>query len=177
MAEFVRGDLITAEKLNQVNNNNHVWNNKSQGDGWKTSPEFYMHSGGYFDITYERFYVSGIGSSEGMKYRIYRFENGIWIAKRSDDIQGAWPSVNKQINISELGGEGWFYMSIWANTATVGNGPWIAASIYSINTNNVKGDFLRYFDKPDNSGNPIGIGQHLTAEILNSGRVMTVPYI
>lgn len=175
MASFARGEYITAEKLNLVNKERCSHHDISRGDVSK-SISLYLHSGSSITLKWERF--AGVMTNICLKYRISKFENGHWIEKDYDEAVGSWPADQWSYDVSRFGGEGWYSIWIWAGKGSVDtDGPYVEMWVNAISDKNVRGDWLRYYDNPQNSGNPISIGDPLTAEDLNTGRVMTINHI
>jgi len=185
MAKFEKGEYITAEKLNQLNSEKGEITSGYIKNESKSLGPYYLRGNCYIGAYFGGFWSAGqiFPVNYDYEYELFKMENGTWVKKDGDHQAGSAITafspggLDHKHEISELG-EGWYRISgrVSLGGTNFNDGginlyvkPWV--------TNNVKGDYLMYFDSPDNSGNPIGKGTYLTADILNSGRVLTVPAI
>lgn len=175
------GDLITAEKLNAENEvamtaNGGMYPNYSEYNGlhycYDTGEKVNGYawcgpeSGIYMHSTNCRFKVwrrNGWGNCECW---IYKMENGSWVEKHHQSW--GWNSSGTRDFTMEWG-IGWYRFRIRADATGRCSG-----ALRPFRTDNVKGDYLCYFDSPTNSGNRIP-GTLLTTNVLKSGKVSTLP--
>lgn len=172
MASFVKGELITADKLNQVANGKGEIHDVLK-DTSKTYGPYYLPSGGYMNFVQRAYYIVGFGN---YSWQFSKLENGAWTIKDEGEVDGfPWSSDDwHRYPASSYGGEGWY--RLWVSQDRTGLVTWanMETYIFPWRNNCVKGDWLFHFDNYTSSGNPVG-GDVLTADILNSGLVGTKP--
>ena len=172
---FTQGELITAVKLNI---DNPAWRNYylSVGDGYgsstMTTPWFYvrfptgrfchvgLYTGGWFPNVSGRLdkLISLDPNAPAGDYI------NVWYTNK-DSFDGDW---EYDFYAQNYGGAGWYRVRAWGDKARHN------ASFYCGQNNCVQGDYLVYWDNPQNSGNRITDGTPLSVATLNSGRAGTL---
>ena len=190
MAKFVKGELITAQKLNEVNS---TTGNISVGQGQfknatKSIGPVYMYSYSYFEVASHAYNSIGVlVNGDSRSYvTIDKLENSNWVTVKTDDFVHPF-GENRNAHyyyISDIGGEGWYRITVRNKSDGKAFFPPIVFILYECHsdtsfsanglsqTNCVKGDYLVCVDHPQSSANYIR-GELLTADLLNSGRVGT----
>lgn len=190
--KFTVGELITAERLNEIA---EYYNGTTYYDsGIQDEDSFMFYArGGDEDRNLVHFYGEWRGITSSGAVTSYCDFYGYLYRWQWDDESGKWKwvvSVERYNGLSlfskedsylvlHAGDEGWFHAMYYLDYETLGAiDPQASMQIYGcFPTNNVRGDYLVYMDDIDSSGNRTSIGEPLTAEMLNTGRCMTIPYI
>ena len=185
--KFTVGELITAERLNEIAEYYNGTTYYDSGNVEMDSITLYMRV--YeTDTDIAEFY--GVCSRILNPYPWMRIYVTQW-AYDPDEGKYVWYSVvdegyglnpiywNPTI-ILPANREGWFTIGFdvskeqesYLNLVT-----WMKILYAGFPIDNVRGDYLVYMDDIDSSGNRTSTGQMLTVEMLNTGRCMTIPYI
>lgn len=185
MAKFEKGEYITAEKLNAINREKAFYPDSKYG-----ATSLYMHHDGFI-----KWWAVGWGAQTA-KVEIYRLVEGKYVTVFSREVRGDYEfGGGEPINSAEegtvfinaLGGEGYYMMQGWYMEVTEsyitdeGHMSDYRGITYGYLeaypfADAIKGEYLVQFDLADRSGNRIK-GNQLTAEILNSGTVGTIPVL
>ena len=172
MASFITGELITAEKLNQIANG------KGTIDSGRIYNQtvtyyYYMSANGFFRLTMYAYSGVPINGNGYHHVEIYKLMNGAWtrVVDWDHTFKAGSSAYSNTWNISSIGGAGYYYITYtnentaWWNVHSDGN-----VQIWPYFNNCVRGDYLVYYQP--NSANPVS-GTSLTPSILNSGFVGT----
>lgn len=177
MASFVHGELITADKLNQVANDKGEISERVESTTVTFGP-YYMPPGGYFEVKQSMLTLPfiGIDSPCNTYWTLTKLQNGSWTQKDSGHIAAAvWQDRWADLYVSKYGGEGWYRLQVQhTRSGTMWEDGQCWVQLFPWRNNCVRGDWLFHFDNYTSSGNPVG-GDVLTADILNSGLVGTKP--
>lgn len=172
---FTKGELITASKLNEVANGMGMVSSGTFSNDTRTLGPFYFASTGYMTFWQERFVAPPMFAESNSDLTIYKMENGGWRVVATDHLFSKWPdsSQSRTYHVTSYGGAGWYQLTATnSRSGTWGDDAKCEIACFPWQNNCVRGDYLVYYDRYDNSGNPIP-GTLLTAEILNTGRVGT----
>ena len=176
MAEFVKGELITADKLNEVNSTIGNIGSGQFYNGTRSIGPIYMYSYSYFEVATHAYSGIPINGGASNTVRIDKLEDSNWVTVKTDSFGHSAPDGRRShyYYIKDIGGDGWYTITVRnRNTAWFNVHSDASIGAYGIaQTNCVKGDYLVCVDHPQSSANYIR-GELLTAELLNSGRVGT----
>lgn len=177
---WTTGELITAGKLNSENADRGIVldtggiSNSSASVG----PVYLHSSSNYFRCWQQKLDAIPLNAGSTGTFTVKKLENGYWVDKKTISLSSSWPNNHKTELIYNSWGAGWYKLLVSnSNYGLAWGDGRSSGSVFPWRTDNIRGDFLRYYDSPQNSGNPYSVGKPITTDMLNTGYVMTTPVL